>query len=58
MDKMAGEMDDRLAKLEKKGQERCAPKLNPKRTKSIGCHSQAHSKPKLADEAQGCYNDI
>ncbi|OUS26336.1 ABC transporter substrate-binding protein [Gammaproteobacteria bacterium 45_16_T64] len=50
MDKMAGEMDDRLQALADAGQERCTPKLNPKKDPQYWLDQPGSPKQKLANE--------
>mgnify|MGYP002636403938 CR=1 FL=1 len=50
MNKMAKEMDTRLAALEVKGQERCAPKMNPEKEESYWLSQPGAPKAKVANE--------
>ncbi len=50
MDKMASEMDGRLEDIGIKGQERCAPKLNPKKEQEYWLSQPGSPKPKLKNE--------
>jgi len=50
MDKMASEMDERLGMLASKGQNKCAPKLNPKRDPAYWLLKEGAPKAKLANE--------
>jgi glycerol transport system substrate-binding protein len=50
MNEMASKMDDRLMKLEQKGQQRCAPKMNPKKEKAYWLNQPGAPKAKLDNE--------
>ncbi|OUR90645.1 ABC transporter substrate-binding protein [Gammaproteobacteria bacterium 42_54_T18] len=50
MNKMASEMDGRLEDIGIKGQERCAPKLNPKKEQEYWLSQPGSPKPKLKNE--------
>jgi len=50
MNKMANTMDERLIKLEQKGQERCAPIINPIKEASYWLNRPGAPKPKLDNE--------
>ncbi|GAW94549.1 MULTISPECIES: ABC transporter substrate-binding protein [Colwellia] len=50
MNKMAAEMDERLMALEQKGQERCAPRMNPQKDESYWLNQPGAPKAKLANE--------
>jgi glycerol transport system substrate-binding protein len=50
MDKLATDMDDMMARLERAGMKNCAPKLNPEKDPKVWLDEPGAPKPKLADE--------
>jgi glycerol transport system substrate-binding protein len=50
MDKLAKEMDDVMARLERAGMKNCAPKLNPEVAADEWLAREGSPKPKLANE--------
>ncbi|HSK03342.1 MAG TPA: ABC transporter substrate-binding protein [Kofleriaceae bacterium] len=50
MDKLAKEMDDVMARLERGGMKNCAPKLNPEKDPAIWLSEPGAPKPKLDNE--------